>query len=840
MQNFWQTLLEVIHDGWSQVRGWFAGTGVFKTVLILGGGAVLFGVMVLSLLFLYFSIQLPDFRTLADYKPAQITRVYAHDGQLVTEFARERRIYTPIRDIPKELIQAYLAAEDSSFFEHQGFDPRGILRAAVMNTLTDKKQGASTITQQVAKTFLLSSERTYSRKIKELILAYRIEKAFTKQEILELYLNQIYLGAGAYGVTAAGITYFSKPLKDLTIGQRALLAGLPKAPSAYNPLRNPDNAKARRDLIIRRMQDEGYITAEQADKAIATGLELSPANTMHGTDAPDFAESVRRELVERYGEEEVYENGFVVQTTLDVDMQRYATKAVRYGVRSYDRRHGWRGPLENVSFMLDWQTKAKEMDSKYSHMRAIGTPAVVLGVNNKKGQVQVGFASGDKGIIPMEGLRWARKHVSASGVGPEITKPSDVLKEGDVVLVKRMSDVPELAGVADAKSKFSLEQWPNVQAALIALDPQTGAIRAMVGGFDGAGNYNRAIQAERQPGSSFKPFVYATALEQGYTNSSIILDAPLVLDGGDSGEWRPQNYTNEIYGPSTLRRGLEQSRNLMTIRLARDIGINNVIDRAGAYGLNTKGLSRNDLSTSLGSGSLSLISMTSAYSVFVNAGKRVAPYFMESIQDVTGRQILRGHEGCEDCEGIGANPGRKPRPVALNEQQVIDPVTAYQMVEMLRGVVLRGTGAAAKAVGQPVAGKTGTTNDYVDAWFIGFSANLVTGVWIGFDIPSTLGNAETGGRAALPIWVDFMKNALKDGRNTDFDVPPGVTFVTVDADTGELPSSASTNTLLDVFPQGKEPTTVRSSFGGFFSSDPSDPGNTNTGNQPPVEIQGIY
>lgn len=834
MQNFWNTLLEVIHDGWGQVRGWFAGTGIFKTILILGGGAILFGTMVLSLLFLYFSIQLPDFRTLADYKPAQITRVYAHDGQLVTEFARERRIYTPIRDIPKELVQAYLSAEDSSFFEHQGFDPRGIIRAVFINTFTGKKQGASTITQQVAKTFLLSNERTYSRKIKELILAYRIEKAFTKEEILELYLNQIYLGAGAYGVTAAGITYFSKPLKDLSIGQRAMLAALPKAPTTYNPLRNPADAKARRDFIIRRMQEEKYITPEEADKAIATDLELAPASNVHGTDAPDFAEAIRRQMVEQFGEQEVYENGYIVQSTLDVDMQRYATQAVRNGVRTYDRRHGWRGPLENVSFMLDWQSKAKEVDAKYAHMRAIGTPSVVLGVNNKKGQVQVGFANGKKGTITLEGMRWARKHVNANSLGPEVTKPSDVLKEGDVVLVKAASD-------DKANDKYTLEQWPNVQAALISLDPQTGAIRAMVGGFDGAGNYNRAIQAERQPGSSFKPFVYASALEQGYTNNSIILDAPLVLDGGDSGEWRPQNYTNEIYGPSTLRRGLEQSRNLMTIRLARDIGINNIIDRAGAYGLNTKGLSRNDLSTALGSGSLSLISMTSAYSVFVNAGKRVAPYFMEGIQDVNGRQLFRGHDGCEDCEGIGANPGRKPRPVVLNEQQVIDPVVAYEMLEMLRGVTLRGTGAAARAVGHPVGGKTGTTNDYVDAWFIGFSANLVTGVWIGFDIPSTLGHAETGGRAALPIWTEYMKNALKDARNTDFDVPPGVTFVTVDADTGELPSSASTDTLLEVFPQGKEPTTVRSSFGGFFSSDPSDPANTGTNpNTPPVEMQGIY
>lgn len=835
MHNFWNTLLDVAHDGWCQLRDWFTGRSLFKTTLVLVGGVMLFASMILGLMFLYFSIQLPDFRTLADYKPAQITRVYARDGQLVTEFARERRIYTPIKDIPKELVQAYLSAEDSSFFEHQGFDPRGILRAAVVNTLTDKKQGASTITQQVAKTFLLSNERTYSRKVKELILAYRIEKAFTKDEILELYLNQIYLGAGAYGVTAAAITYFSKPLKDLSIGQRAMLAGLPKAPSAYNPLRNPEAAKVRRDLIIRRMQDEGYITAEEADKAIAKDLELNPSTNTHGTDAPDFAEMVRREMVERFGEQELYENGYTIQTTLDVDMQRYATQAVRNGVRTYDRRHGWRGPLENVSFILDWQSKAKEVESKYTHMRAIGIPAVVLGVNNKKAQVQVGFASGKKGMIPLAGLAWARKHINANAMGPEVTKPSDVLKQGDVVLVKPMSELPEFAGVADAQNKYSLEQWPIVQAALIAIDPQTGAIRAMVGGFDGAGNYNRATQAERQVGSSFKPFVYATALEQGYTNASIILDAPLVLDGGDSGEWRPQNYTNEIYGPSTLRRGIEESRNLMTIRLARDIGINNVIDRAAAYGLNADNLNRNDLSTSLGTASLSLISMTSAYSVFANNGKRAKPYYLEGIQDVTGKQIYRGHQGCEDCEGIGATPGKKPRPVALDVQEVISPTVAYQMLELLRGVVLRGTGGRAQSVGHPVAGKTGTTNDYVDAWFVGFSANLATGVWIGFDTPSTLGHAETGGRAAAPIWTEFMKNALKNARNMDFDVPPGITFVTVDAETGELPSSASTNTILEAFPQGKEPTTVRSSFG-TLNGEPDESGGTS----PAVEIQGIY
>lgn len=836
MRHIKNRLHHATHQVWQYLRGHLVEASALKTLLILGVIGSVVGAGLLSLVFVYFSIQLPDFNTLADYKPAQITRVYAHDGRLVTEFARERRIYTPIRDIPKELVQAYLAAEDASFFEHQGFDPRGILRAAIVNTLTSKKQGASTITQQVAKTFLLSNERTYSRKIKELILAYRIEKAFSKEEILELYLNQIYLGAGAYGVTAASITYFNKPLKDLSIGQRALLAGMPKAPSAYNPLRNPTSAKNRRDLIIRRMQNEGYITPAEADKAVEADLALNPATTSNGMDAPDFAEAVRRDLVERYGEQEVYENGYVVQTSLDVDMQRAATRAVHHGVRTYDRRHGWRGPLENISFTIDWQDKMKEIAGKYAYQRAIGAPALVLEVNNKKNQIQVGFASGQKGIIPLEGLRWARRYINANNIGAAVSKPSDVLKKGDVVLVRSMVSLPEFAAVADAAHQYSLEQWPTVQAALLAIDPQTGAIRAMVGGFDGAGNYNRAIQAERQVGSAFKPFVYATALEQGYTNASIILDAPLVLDGGDSGEWRPQNYSNKIYGPSTLRRGLEESRNLMTIRLARDIGINTIIDRAGAYGLSTKNMRRNDLSTALGSSSLSLLSMTSAYSVFANQGNRAEPYFIESIQDVTGKQVYKGHQGCEDCDGMGANPGENPRPVAVPATQVTTPAVAYQMLELLRGVVLRGTGTQAQAVGHPVGGKTGTTNDYIDAWFMGFASNLATGVWIGFDTPTPMGPAETGARAALPIWTEFMTHALKNQRHMDFDVPADVTFVTVDADTGELPSAASTNTLLEVFPQGKEPTTVRSSFG----SDSNQNDDENPQNTPMIEMQGIY
>ena len=775
-----------------------------KMLFIFGLVSAVVGMFFAVGVIFYFAQRVPDFRTLEDYTPKLVTKLYSQEGTLLAEYARERRIYVPIEKIPREVIQAYLAAEDTSFYNHMGFDIKGIIRAAIVNLLTDRRQGASTITQQVAKTFLLSSERTYTRKIKELILAYRMEKAFTKNEILDLYLNQIYLGHGAYGVAAAALTYYNKPLSELTIGQRAMLAGLPKAPSGYNPVTHPRAARLRRDVVIRRMQTEGFITSEQADAAIAQDLELNLRSFPKGEAAPAFSEHVRRELLENYSADSLYEGGLKVLTTLDPKMQAHAEKAVSQGLRNYDRRHGYRGAYGRIAVLATWQGRIDELFKEHEKVRNFAIPAAVLEVDDTTGLTKIGLPAGRIGYIPLEGMKWARAYINPDELGKKVEKPSDVVRMGDVVFVTSADNV---SGLKDFKGKgqyFSLEQLPAVQGALVALDVHTGAVRAMVGGFGKDDDFNRAIQAKRQPGSAFKPFVYAYAMTQGMTPASIVLDAPVVIRNNElDTAWKPQNYSEKVYGPSTLRRGLEKSRNLMTIRLAQELGIRNIIRFAQGFGLEEK--MPPNLSTALGAASASLLELTNAYGVFANGGERPKPYFVERIHSPAG-DVLYGRKTASCIGCLGFTEAKKLPNLVQESEQLLSPEVSYIMTDLLRGVVQNGTGQGAKAVGHPVGGKTGTTNDYIDAWFVGFSPLYAVGVWVGFDRPQPMGNAETGAKAALPIWTDFMKNTLQGHKQREYKVPQGVSFVRIDADTGLLPNANTKKTISEVFVKGTEPT----------------------------------
>ena len=773
-----------------------------RLLFLLGiAGAGLGGICLAGLLF-YYTTDLPDLKALSDYDPKEVTKLYAHDGSLLAEYAKQYRIYTSVDNVPQQLINAYLAAEDASFYDHPGFDIKGIIRAALTNIFSSHRQGASTITQQVAKTFLLTNERTYERKIKELILARRIEKAFTKNEILELYLNQIYLGAGAYGVSAAALRYYSLPLEELSVGQMAMLAGLPRAPSAYNPLVYPRVARLRRDVIITRMKAEGFITQLKAEQAIASDLQLNPRTSPDGSQAASFSEHVRRDLMENFGAEGLYEDGLQVQTTLFPDFQEKAQDAVQKGLRDYDRRHGYRGPYGRIAYLPSWQARIDELFQEKQFLRDFAIPAAVLEVNDSQDFAKIGLPAGQIGYIPLEAMVWARAYINADEKGPVVNDPSDVLRRGDIVFVRSLQKLEGYEKYADKKGFYSLEQLPEVQAALVVLDIHTGAVRAMVGGFSPDDEFNRAIQAERQPGSAFKPIVYSYALEQGYTAASQILDAPVVVRGEEK-DWKPTNYSRRVYGLSSLRRGLERSRNLMTIRLARDIGIRGIIDFARRFGLDDEMPA--NLSTALGAASTSLLELTSAYSVFPNSGQRAKPYFTERVQATNGKLIKGSKYGCLDCVGPVASPLNVPNLVMPDLEQVLSPQVSYVMLDLLRGVVKNGTGRRATAVGHPVGGKTGTTNDYIDAWFVGFSPLYAVGVWVGFDQPKTLGKGEAGSSAALPIWTDFMKRALYGYRQREYPIPQDITLMRIDTETGLQPDSRTKSTRLEVFVEGTQP-----------------------------------
>lgn len=769
---------------------------IFSLLVLLGvaaAGGSLYG-------FWRYGKDLPDYRQLADYKPAVMTRVHAGNGSLMVEYAKQRRLFVPIEAIPKRVLQAFLSAEDKTFYEHPGIDFLGVASATLKNikNLGSNRRpvGASTITQQVAKNFLLTNEVSISRKAKEAILAFRIEQAFAKDRILELYINEIYLGFGSYGVAAAALNYFNKSLDELTLAETAYLAALPKAPNNYHPFRKREAALTRRNWVIGRMLEDSSITPMEALGAKAQALDVRRPTPTRIYAAEHFAEEVRRELLERYGERRLYGGGLSVRTSLEPALQDVAERVLRNGLIAYDRRHGWRGPLSRVEPGRDWRRTLA--DTPVRGAPADWRLAVVLSLSTAS--AQIGFADGRRSKIPLAQLKWARKQLKERKRGPKVAIPADVLAPGNIVYVSpaRDKDGKEVAG-------WGLRQIPEIDGSIVAMDPHTGRVLAMVGGFSyGTSQFNRASQAKRQPGSAFKPFVYAAALDRGFTPSSLVLDAPFVIDlGAVQGRWKPANYTKKFYGPSTLRLGIEKSRNLMTVRLANHIGMDVVVDYAQRFGLVDH--MKPYLPMALGAGETTLLRLTTAYAMLVNGGKKITPTLIDRIQDRRGKTIFR-HDArqcpnCQTTEWQNQNPPKVPD----GRAQTIDPRTAYQLVSMLEGVVLRGTGRRIAAVGKPLGGKTGTTNKSRDTWFIGFAPDLAVGVFAGFDQPSTLGRRETGSSVAAPIFRDFMAKALADRPGIPFRVPPGIQLVRVDAGSGLLATRGTKRVILEAFKPGSIP-----------------------------------
>ncbi len=757
---------------------------------------------------------LPNYEHLANYTPPVMSRAHAGNGSLIAEYAQERRIFVPIDTAPKHLIEAFLAAEDKKFYEHPGIDFVGIGRAVfanMVNVVSGRRlEGASTITQQVAKNFLLSSDVTLERKLKEAVLALRLERTFTKQQLLELYLNEIYLGLGSYGVAAAALNYFDKPLSDLTIAEAAYLAALPKAPNNYHPFRKRARAIARRNWVIGRMLDNGYITDMQARAAAAQDLVVAdrPAS-LRRFSAEYFVEEVRREVYALYGEQQLYGGGLSIRTTLNTDLQQLAQRALRNGIEDYDQRQGYRGPVAELETLEAWWERLTEFEIPTD--LAPWRLAVVLSVDEEENRANIGLRPRitrarrfedrvDLGVINLAGVKWARAKPSPENgykvKGPRIKRMSQVLKTGDVVWVSPQGD----------DENYVLKQLPEANGAMVALDPHTGRVLAMTGGYSfAASEFNRATQANRQPGSAFKPFVYAAALDSGFTPASLVLDAPFVMDQGkDQGLWKPENYARRFYGLSTLRLGMEKSRNLMTIRMAQEIGMKKITDYASRFNINNT--MPRVLAMALGAGETSLMRLTTAYAMLVNGGKRVEPIFIDRVQNRYGKTLFKKDQ--RNC--IGCNSETYAQQVAPDlpdeREQVLSPQTAYQVVSMLEGAVKRGTGRRISTIGKPLAGKTGTTNDSRDAWFIGFSADLVAGVYVGFDDNRPLGQGESGGRVAAPIFKEFMQAALADMATPPFRVPPQVNLVRINAKTGKLARPDDETKILEAFKLGTEPT----------------------------------
>lgn len=764
------------------------------------------GVGAVGYVFWHFGRGLPDYRQLADYEPPVTTRLYAGDGRLITEYATQRRVFVPLSAIPRPVIAAFLSAEDKSFFTHPGLDYQGLARAVLTNikNLGENRRlvGASTITQQVAKNFLLTNEVSIDRKIKEAILALRIEQTFSKEHILELYLNEIYLGIGSYGVAAAAMNYFNKSLDELTLPEVAYLAALPKAPNNYHPVRRHQAALERRNWVIGRLLDEGYITAEQAAEAREAPLRTRSRDEMEYVRGGGyFAEEVRRELVETFGEKKLYEGGLAVRTTLQPQLQAYANKALIAGLIDYDRRHGWRGALGTMNAGTDW------VQPLASVPRPEGAPdswtlAVVLQVSAE--EAQIGLPSGAAARIPFAELKWARPWLEGQRFGAAPKKASDVIKSGDIVLVENVEKSQDGKTTYPADT-YALRQIPAVNGALVALDPHTGRVLAMAGGFSQEmSQFNRATQALRQPGSAFKPFVYLAALENGYTPSTLVLDAPFVYDQGPGlPKWKPKNYSGEYYGPTTLRIGVEASRNLMTVRLAQAVGMDKVAAKAKTFGIDPNFPTL--LAASLGAGETTVLRMATAYGMLANGGRRITPTMIDRIQDRTGATIYkhdaRACEGCADVFWTG-----QPMPQLPDvREQIADARSVYQIVHIMEGVVQNGTARRLNSLGVPLAGKTGTTNESIDAWFMGFTPDLVVGVFVGFDEPKSLGARETGSSVALPIFQTFMTDAVKDVPVRPFSVPRGIQLVRVNHDTGRIAMPGDSKVILEAFKTGNVP-----------------------------------
>jgi penicillin-binding protein 1A len=767
----------------------------------------IFGIGFAGVTIWYFGRDLPDFTQLAHYEPPVMTRVHAADGRLLAEYATERRLFVPIQAIPKRVSNAFLAAEDKNFYSHHGIDPVSILRAALADfgrwRHGIRPEGASTITQQVAKNMLLSNEVSIRRKIKEILLATRIEQAMSKARILELYLNEIYLGAGAYGVASAALTYFDQSLDQLTLGEAAFLAGLPKAPNRYNPERHPQAAQARRDWVLDRMVELGAASPAEAAAAKAEPIVLRHREEAEMVSAPYFAEEVRRELLARYGDKMLYESGLSVRTSLDPRLQAAADKALRNGLIAYDRSHGaWRGAVDHVNPNGDWAARLAQVPVPPVAADVGWRLAVVTGI--APDGAAIGFADRSQGHIPFSEMRWAHPERADGSRGPPPRGPGDVVKPGDVVMV----DPLPASAAKSGERPYTLCQLPAISGAIVVMDPHTGRVRALSGGFSFAtSQFDRATQAMRQEGSAIKPFVYLTALEHGFTPSTLVLDAPIALSQGPGLPlWTPHNYEDRYRGPATVRVGIEHSINVMSARTAAILGIDPVARTIERFGIMDH--APREYSIALGAGETTPLRLTAAYAMLVNGGKRITPTLIDRIQDRNGATIFRADErACDGCAAV-AWQGQPAPFIADTREQVADAGSAYQIVSILQGVVERGTGVAVRAVGKPLAGKTGTTTDFKDAWFEGFSPDLAAGVYVGFDDPQTLGRGEQAAVVSAPIFRDFMMAALKDAPATPFRIPPGIRLYRVDPATG-LPATGDTPAIWEAFKTGTDPSTNR-------------------------------
>ncbi len=809
---------------------------LFQVLLALGAFAALICVVAVALFYALILRDLPEIYTLKDYKPKLVTRVLSADGVEIGSFYRELREVVPIEEMPTHLVHAFIAAEDGAFYQHEGLDYAGILRAAIANLKAGGiTQGGSTITQQVAKTFLLTSDRTWLRKMKDMILAQRIEKYLNKNEILYLYLNQIYLGSGAYGVEAAAQTHFGKTVRDLTLAESALIAGLVPAPSRYSPRANPGAARLRERFVLRRMVEEGFLSSAERNSALEEDVVFTTVEWDETRAAAAyFVEEVRRYLERHYGSEEMLTGGLTVLTTLDVERQLDAYHAVRLGLREQDRRQGYRGPIRSIPRM-QWSALLEEL-AQDSHPApepgATIVPALVVEVDDEQQRIQLALGPERETSLSLEDVQWAREpDRELDGAVPRVKQVSQALKVGYLVWLEQTGEVlPEAPEPGEEHGgepfelepvpRYALYQPPIVEGSLIALDVDTGYVRALVGGYSfHRSQFNRALQSRRQPGSAFKPIIYSAALTQGYTPASIVYDTPIVYEDKTSGvTWKPGNYSEKFYGPITLRSALAHSRNVATIKILRDIGIPPVLEIANAIGIRAS-LEAN-LSLALGSSEVTLAELVRAYATFASGGRRVTPTFILEIRDRQGKlleantPVLPGDQEVTEQEDVPLDQllaeirtavDREDDPDALPPGYVIDPITAYLMIDLLRAVVQEGTGWRAKALRRPVSGKTGTTNDLHDAWFVGFTPQLVTGVWVGYDVAQNLGKNETGSRAASPIFVDYMRSALAELPPLDFNVPPGVVFARIDRRSGLLALPGDQNAVFQPFREGTVP-----------------------------------
>ena len=732
--------------------------------------------------FIYFARQLPQITSLTDYRPATVSVVYADAGEKIAEFYEERRIVLPLEVMPPMLVDAFLAAEDSRFYEHSGIDLISIIRAFFKNLEAGEiVQGGSTITQQVTKSFFLTPERSYARKLKEAILAYRITKTFTKQEVLYLYLNQIYLGHGAYGVQAAAENYFDKSVEALNLAECAILAGLPQAPSRYSPYRHPERARKRQHYVLTRMLEDGFITATQAEEARRTPWDIKPRRNWFAEKAPFYTEHVRRYVEKKYGADSINREGLKIFTAVNLDMQRAASAAIEKGLRELDKRQGYRGPLTHIA-EAEREGYIKRLTDDQADQLAPGAElkGLVTQVDKRAKAVTINLGAAE-GRLALEDMNWARKpDPDVIYWAAKVKRPGDVLKAGDVIQV-RVKALPD----EGSPWPLALEQTPVAQSALLCFEAETGFVKAMIGGrsFEES-QFNRAFQSRRQPGSAFKPLIYAAAIDNGYTPATMIIDSPIVFEDTERDfTWKPKNYKEKFYGPTLLREALAKSRNVVTVKILKDIGIDYAIDYSRKLGIHSH-LNR-DLSIALGSSGVSLLEIVNAYSVFANQGYRVKPIFVTRIEDRDGNVL---------------------EAIEPEKEKVIEQTTAFIMNSMLESVVKDGTGKRVKALNRPVAGKTGTTNNLYDAWFVGYTPDYITGVWVGLDEEASMGRGETGSRAASPIWLGYMQAVMAGKPVKAFEVPDGIVFSRIDAKTGLLPIPESQETLFECFKEGTEPT----------------------------------